>query len=26
MIEENFDENNPEYEKFLKDIEEKGFS
>jgi len=26
MIEENFDENDPEYEKFLEDIEEKGFS
>jgi len=26
MIEENFDENDPEYEKFLNDVEEKGFS
>ena len=26
MIEENFDENDPEYEKFLEDVEEKGFS
>jgi len=26
MIEDNFDENDPEYEKFLKDVEEKGFS
>ena len=26
MIEENFDKNDPEYEKFLEDVEEKGFS
>jgi len=26
MIEDNFDENDPEYEKFLEDVEEKGFS
>jgi len=26
MIEDNFDDNDPEYEKFLEDVEEKGFS
>jgi len=26
LIEENFDEDDPEYEKFLEDVEEKGFS
>jgi len=26
MIEDNFDENDPEYEKFLEDVKEKGFS